>query len=194
MKSLRVWRSALLCLSLFSAPVCLAQQQTNEPKPAAAQPAQAANRVDSLVTVWTRAREWTKAYLDKMPEEAYGFKPVPEVRSFAEQMLHLAGANFGYGGMAFRKATPYKPQDFTKDEYKSKAMVSKVVMESYEFVIDALKGLSDAKLDEMLAGRGGAKLSRAEVLLNAFEHQTHHRGQTTLYLRMKGVVPPPEPF
>ena len=32
------------------------------------------------------------------------------------------------------------------------------------------------------------------VFAHLFNHQTHHRGQTTIYLRMKGVVPPPEPF
>ncbi|HKQ75853.1 MAG TPA: DinB family protein [Blastocatellia bacterium] len=37
------------------------------------------------------------------------------------------------------------------------------------------------------------KLSRGAMLLNAFEHQTHHRGQMTIYLRMKGITPPPEP-
>ncbi|MBO0721263.1 MAG: damage-inducible protein DinB, partial [Blastocatellia bacterium] len=26
----------------------------------------------------------------------------------------------------------------------------------------------------------------------SFEHQTHHRGQTTIYLRLKGVTPPGE--
>ncbi|MFX8246728.1 DinB family protein, partial [Acinetobacter baumannii] len=29
-------------------------------------------------------------------------------------------------------------------------------------------------------------------LLKAFEHQTHHRGQTTIYLRTAGVHPPNE--
>jgi uncharacterized damage-inducible protein DinB len=29
-------------------------------------------------------------------------------------------------------------------------------------------------------------------LSKGFEHQTHHRGQTTIYLRLKGVKPPQE--
>mgnify|MGYP000909810773 CR=1 FL=1 len=35
-----------------------------------------------------------------MPEEGYSFKAVPEVRSFAEQMHHLATANFFYAAAA----------------------------------------------------------------------------------------------
>jgi uncharacterized damage-inducible protein DinB len=35
-------------------------------------------------------------------------------------------------------------------------------------------------------------MTKAMVLFKAFEHQTHHRGQTTPYLRLKGVKPPQE--
>ena len=38
----------------------------------------------------------------------------------------------------------------------------------------------------------GTDLTRAAALEKGFEHQTHHRGQTTIYLRLKGVKPPQE--
>ncbi|HWY33985.1 MAG TPA: hypothetical protein VNX68_05020, partial [Nitrosopumilaceae archaeon] len=46
-----------------------------------------------MVVEWQRAKTYTKAYLDAMPEDGYGFKPTPDIRSFAQQMLHLADAN-----------------------------------------------------------------------------------------------------
>lgn len=49
-----------------------------------------------------------------------------------------------------------------------------------------------SKAEESVAGFGGASLSRMEWLKKNFEHQTHHRGQTTIYLRAHGVTPPPE--
>jgi uncharacterized damage-inducible protein DinB len=36
------------------------------------------------------------------------------------------------------------------------------------------------------------EMTRDEAFQKAFEHQTHHRGQTTVYLRLKGVTPPNE--
>jgi uncharacterized damage-inducible protein DinB len=172
-------------------------QPSTATKPLASQtgPAssEALNHRESLVMVWTRARDWTKEYLAKMPEESYGLKPVPEVRSFAEQMLHLAGGNFGYGAMIFGKAPPYRQPDLAKDEFKTKAGLIKIVTESYDFIIDGLEASNEARLIEQITGRGGVKLTRQAMLMNAFEHQTHHRGQTTLYLRMKGITPPPEP-
>src|SRR5579862_9406396 len=47
-----------------------------------------------LVAEWQRAKAYTKTYLDAMPEDGYGFKPTPEIRSFAQQMLHLADENY----------------------------------------------------------------------------------------------------
>jgi uncharacterized damage-inducible protein DinB len=150
-------------------------------------------RVDALVAEWTRAKNWTKEYFDKMPEDAMSFKATPEVRSFGEQMLHLASANFFYGATATGAKAPYARQDLTPDKFKTKADLMRVALESYDFVINSLKGMDAAKLDERITVRG-MSVPRANVLLMGFEHQTHHRGQTTIYLRMKGVVPPPEPF
>ncbi|MFM2368534.1 MAG: hypothetical protein RL619_834, partial [Bacteroidota bacterium] len=39
---------------------------------------------------------------------------------------------------------------------------------------------------------GQFDLSRAQVLNKCFEHQTHHRAQTTVYLRLVGATPPAE--
>jgi uncharacterized damage-inducible protein DinB len=38
----------------------------------------------------------------------------------------------------------------------------------------------------------GKELPKSLLFSKAFEHQTHHRGQTTVYLRLKGVKPPDE--
>ncbi len=152
------------------------------------------DRVGGLVAEWTRAMNWTKEYIDKMPEDAMGFKPIPEVRSYADQMLHLASANFFYGSRGTGAANPYQGKDLTKmEELKTKAGLTKVVMESYDYVIKSVQAMDAAKLDERMAIRG-TNTPRAELLVMGFEHQTHHRGQTTIYLRMKGVTPPPEPF
>ncbi len=191
----RLFRLAVgLLLGGLTGNVVYPQAPVTEQKPAAGQAsASKEERVESLIAIWTRARYWTKEYIDRMPEQSVGFKPAPILRSFAEQLLHLAGGNFGYGAFVFRKAPPYKRGELDKDEYKTKAALAKVVLESYDFVLDGLRAASATTLDEMMTGPGGVKLSRGAMLLNAFEHQTHHRGQMTLYVRLKGIVPPPEP-
>ena len=195
-----VWRYliGLVALNLAFGLVSLAQSASGGQAAGGAKPAQAAkewpnDRIGGLIAEWMRAKNWTKEYLDKMPEEGYSLKPVPEVRSFAEQMHHLATANFFYVTMVTGAKAPYERAALAPEKFKTKAEVTKLVLESYDFAISSLKAMEAAKLDERINLRG-TNIPRAAVLTMGFEHQTHHRGQTTIYLRMKGVTPPPEPF
>ena len=150
--------------------------------------------ISMMTAEWTRAKNWTKEYLDKMPEDGLNLKPTPEIRSFAEQMLHLAGANFAYAARAAGQPNPYQGKDLMKmDEFKTKTGLTKLVMESYDFMLNGIKTMNADKLKEKIQ-RPGITLTREALIHNGFEHQTHHRGQTTIYLRLKGVTPPPEPF
>lgn len=148
--------------------------------------------VSQMVADWQRAKEFTKEYLDAMPEEGISYKPNPEIRSFAEQMLHLANANYNFTSAATGKPSPYAGKSLEKmDEMKTKATLTKAVMDSYDFAIDGLKSMTDAQMADMVK-MGSREISRELAFAKAFEHQTHHRGQTTLYLRMKGIKPPNE--
>lgn len=148
--------------------------------------------VNQLVADWQRAKEFTKEYLDAMPEDGVNYKPNPEVRSFAEQMLHLANANYNFGAAASGKTNPYAGKSLEKmDDLKNKASLTKAVLDSYDFVLDGLKGMNDTQMAENIK-MGSREMARETVYAKAFEHQTHHRGQTTVYIRMKGIKPPNE--
>jgi len=54
-----------------------------------------------------------------------------------------------------------------------------------------LKGMTDEQMKEMVK-MGNNEMNKELVFAKAFEHQTHHRGQTTIYIRMKGIKPPNE--
>jgi uncharacterized damage-inducible protein DinB len=185
--------AGMIAVNLALGLVCFAQTAAGQ-TPAAAAKEWPSDRIGGIVAEWTRAKNWTKEYIDKMPEDGMSFKPTPEVRSFAEQMLHLANANFNYGVRGTGATNPYQGKDLSKiEEYKTKSGLTKIVMESYDFVLTNVSKLDAAKLEERLPARG-MNIPRSEFLVMGFEHQTHHRGQTTIYLRMKGVTPPPEPF
>ncbi|WP_461095184.1 DinB family protein [Spirosoma gilvum] len=148
--------------------------------------------VSQMTADWQRAKEYTKEYLDAMSEEGVNFKPTPEIRSFADQMLHLAQANYNFGALASGKANPMQGKKMEEmADLKNKAALTKAVMDSYDYMIDAVKSLNDGQLGDMVK-MGQREMSREVVLAKAFEHQTHHRGQCTIYIRMKGIKPPNE--
>ncbi len=144
-----------------------------------------------LISEWQRAKEYSKEYLDAMTEEGYGFRPTPEVRTFAQQFLHLAIDNYGFASTITGKTNPYPNSDETEKDpvLQSKTAVTKFVLDSYDFAINALMSLTPTQLQEKTGKRA---LSREQYFFKAFEHQTHHRGQATIYLRLKGIKPPNE--
>ena len=144
-----------------------------------------------MVTEWQRAKTYTKAYLDAMPEDGYAFKPTPEMRTFAAQMLHLTDANYFFASKASGKASPLGQASAEKTVAQTKEATEKAVMDSYDFVISSLQGMTAAQLQENIPF-AGKDWSKTVIYTKAFEHQTHHRGQTTVYLRLKGVTPPQE--
>src|SRR5262245_43635519 len=100
----------IMALNLAFGVVCLAQQASSNKLTTTAR----------ITADWTRARDYTKEYLDAMPEDGLNFKPTPEIRSFAEQMLHLANANFNFISAAADIPNPYDKKNLEKmSEYSA---------------------------------------------------------------------------
>jgi uncharacterized damage-inducible protein DinB len=144
-----------------------------------------------LVKDWERAKTYTKEYLDAMPADKYGFKAQDSIRSFAQQMLHLAQGNIGLGGNAIAKARPWSGNAEASKTAQGKDSVVYYVAASYDYIIDGIKAMDAAALQEKVK-RGNLEETKLVWLMKAFEHQTHHRGQTTIYIRLLGIKPPNE--
>ena len=156
-------------------------------------PNEASSRTAVMASDWERAKAYTLEYLNASTDEVINFKPTAEMRTFGQQMLHLTEANYGFASTASGKANPVPFGSLEKsDKYKTKDAVTKEVMASYDFVIAAVKEMPESKMSEMVKLFGKFDVSRGGAMEKAFEHQTHHRGQTTVYLRLKGITPPGE--
>ena len=154
-----------------------------------------------MVKEWERAKAYTQEYLDAMPADKYGFRAVDSIRSFAEQMLHLAFANaalvaVGTGVRDSVVQNIFLSRNLEKSPTaQSKDSVVYYVNTSYDFVFTAIKNMDFGKLSEVVSQRtpgGNRSETRLAWLLKAFEHQTHHRGQCTIYIRLLGIRPPGE--
>jgi uncharacterized damage-inducible protein DinB len=145
-----------------------------------------------FVKDWERAKAYTLDYLNTMPADKYSFKAVDSIRSFAQQMLHLSGGNVFLISQATSNPPPFNARPLeASPTAQSKDSVVYYVTKSYDFAINSIGNLDPAKLGE-LVGQGDHKATRYALLLKAFEHQTHHRGQTTIYIRLLGIRPPAE--
>jgi uncharacterized damage-inducible protein DinB len=145
---------------------------------------------ESMVKDWERAKKYTQAYLDAMPADKYSKKPTDSIRSFSEQMLHLASGNVFLASNALGKGWSYGNIEKSPTA-QGKDSVAFYVNASYDYVINGIKNMDGAQLGERVK-RGNWDFAKVEWLMKAFEHQTHHRGQGTIYIRLAGVKPPNE--
>ena len=144
-----------------------------------------------LIADWQRAKAYTSEYLAAMPGDKYSYKAVDSIRSFAQQMLHLAQANLFFISTATGTSKNFGGNLEQRASAQSRDSVAYYVNASYDFAIDAVTNLDAAKLGEKVTMRN-LEGSRLTLLLKGFEHQTHHRGQTTIYIRLLGIRPPAE--
>ena len=91
-------------------------------KKAALSPSQA------VLETWNDIGRKLIAMAEDFPEDKYDFKPVPAQRSFAEQLLHVAGSNDLFTAVAKGE----KPvDDESRANYKTKAAVVAYVKKSF---------------------------------------------------------------
>jgi uncharacterized damage-inducible protein DinB len=145
-----------------------------------------------FINDWQRARAYTIDYLNTMPADKYSFKATDSIRSFAQQMLHLAQSNVNIIAPLAGVQNIFGNQNLEESKTaQTKDSVMYCVVESYDLVINSLKKMNFSSLGEKVKLYNWEETKYA-WLLKAFEHQTHHRGQTTIYIRLLGLHPPQE--
>jgi len=134
-------------------------------------------------TTWNTVKGNLTRAVEAMPEDQYGFKPVPEIRSFAELATHVADAQGRLCGGAAGKAIPALPAKNTKAE------VLAAVKDSIAICDAAWDSLTEANVAEKVGGGAGARSRLATLEYNTV-HSNEEYGYMAVYLRLKGVVPP----
>lgn len=182
-----------ITIGILSAVAALVLLACGNQTPATEAVAPTTARINMMIADWERAKKYTQAYLDSANEKSIAYKLSDKTpRSFGEQILHMAEANYGFASAISGKATELGFGKLEKnDQYKSKAEVINAINGSYDFVIGALKEMNDSQLGDTVK-IFDMPMTKEAAFNKAFEHQTHHRGQTTQYLRAQGLTPPQE--
>ena len=130
------------------------------------------------------------AMAEDFPEDKYDFKPKPEQRSFAQQLLHAAGANYFFTNLAMGEKVPTEEEP-KRDQFKTKADVVNYVKKSFADGAAAIKAKGDKGMDAVVTEPFGNQQTRIGDMAYGFiEHSGEHYGQLVGYYRMAGLVPP----
>jgi uncharacterized damage-inducible protein DinB len=123
---------------------------------------------------------------EKMPEENYAFKPVPEVRSFGQLVGHVADANYTFCSAALGEQAPMKGIEKGKT---AKADLVQALKDSFAYCDKAYDSMTDAAGAEK-AKFFGSERPKLGILDFNIVHDYEHYGNMVTYLRLKGIVPP----
>lgn len=131
---------------------------------------------------------------DAVPQDKFGWRPTPGVRSISEAYLHIAFANYAVIKFATGKEPPadaafeMNPEKWDKKTTK-KDEIKAILEKSIDHVRVAVKALPDADLDRKFNFFGNEITVRAG-LIALVGHINEHMGQSVAYARANKVVPP----
>jgi hypothetical protein len=121
---------------------------------------------------------------DKMPDDAYDFKPTLEERSFGGWVAHVADAQTA--GCSRVMGNPTGGGAASKT---SKADLVAALKDSFQTCDAAYAGLTDSNSGDVVQSFRGPTTRLASLAGNA-GHDNECYGAMAVYLRLKGIVPP----
>jgi uncharacterized damage-inducible protein DinB len=140
-----------------------------------------------LVATWERTASNLIDVADAMPEEKYDFKPTPEVRTFREQLVHVASTVQRFIDTANGTKSEQEPAQDTM----AKADVIRLLTQRYQAGKAMIGSLTDAQIVEPVKFPFGDRMvSRYGFWMATVQDATDHYGQLVIYLRLNGIVPP----
>ena len=143
-----------------------------------------------LLDSWNDIGRKLIAMAEDFPEDKYDFKTTPAQRSFAEQLLHAAGANYFFTTLALGQKPPAE-EDPKRDQYKTKADVVAFVKKSFADGAAAIKTKGDGGMSDLVVDPDSHQQVRVGDMAWGFiEHSGEHYGQLVVYYRVAGMVPP----
>jgi uncharacterized damage-inducible protein DinB len=156
-------------------------------KEVAVKPADSPSKV--LLDSWNDIGRKLTAMAEDFPEDKYDFKPTPAQRSFAEQLLHAAGANYFFTNAVMGQKPP--TGDPKRDQYKTKAEIVAFVKKAFADGAAAIKAKGDKGMSDVVVDPFEHQQVRISDFAYGFiEHSGEHYGQLVVYYRLSGLVPP----
>ena len=158
-------------------------------------PKGARSRTDETLEVWndignrliTMAQDW--------PEDKYDFKVQKDQRTFAQNILHAAAVDYellrSISGSNIGPDFGKDVENPSREVYKTKADVVKLMQQAVADGADLIKKQGDAGLDKTMKLPWGNQLARnSQMWMMATEHSGEHYGQLAVYYRANNMVPP----
>jgi uncharacterized damage-inducible protein DinB len=158
-------------------------------------PQPARSRADETRDAWNDVGNKLVAMAKDFPEDKYDFKLTPAQRSFAENLLHVAGVDYdlirSVSGTSLGPDLGKNPHNPPREAFRTKAAVVALIQQAVADGAEVIKQQGDAGLDRAVKLPWGNKLVHASYVWTfTIEHSAEHYGQLVGYYRANNLVPP----
>jgi uncharacterized damage-inducible protein DinB len=143
--------------------------------------------IRSTVERLKNAKDYSLKMAAAMPAEQYTFRPTPAEMSFGGMLMHMA-ENLLYISTEFVSSDRGRAMGAMPTD-SSKASVIKTLSAAYDEAIATVAALPKENLADSVVFVAG-KITKMQMINILSDHQTHHRGQLVVYLRLNGILPP----
>lgn len=138
---------------------------------------------------WGHVSRQLIALAEATPQEKFGWRPGPGVRSMSEVYMHIVMANF----YLLSLTGPKLPADLDSPDMEKTVTAKADVVNWLKRSLDAVKTAHAAVTPADLRRKIKVQGRDADVdgmYLRIIVHANEHMGQLVAYARMNGIVPP----
>jgi len=145
--------------------------------------------MEILLAHWNAIGNKLIAEAEDFPEDKYEYKPTPQVRSFAAQLIHAAAVMYWYVDPATGKKPRYS-DDPARDNLKTKAQIVAYMKKAVQDGAVLIQQQGDAGADVSVKDWDGKVERLSDLAYAVIEHSGEHYGQLVVYYRLNNLVPP----
>ncbi len=135
--------------------------------------------------------------VEAMPEKGFDFAPkdgeFKNVRTFAQQVRHIAFDNYIVGAAILREKSPVAlgAEDFANPP-KTKAEIVKILKDSLAYAHKAIDSINEQNAYQKIQSPYGDSgfTNNVSLMTGMLTHNWNHYGQMVVYLRMNSIIPP----
>ena len=146
------------------------------------------SKVRMVLAQWNEIGRKLVAMAEDFPEDKYEFKPTPAQRSFADQLLHVAGSNYLFTDPVRGRAPN---DDESREHHKTKADIVAYLKKSIEEGAATIAAKGERGLGNWVTDpESKERMQVVDLAYGMIEHSGEHYGQLVVYFRVAGMVPP----
>src|SRR5882724_4277809 len=180
-----------------------AASPSRDQKPAAAEMSKKETVASALLRTASLQEYEVRSSAEAMPENLYAYRPAEgkfksekpafgpsEMRTFAEQVKHVACANFAFAAEFDGQQPPAVCDKGGPDPAKTKRELLIYLRNSFAAISKSFQAINPENQFDPIEGPYAGPNTRLGLAGVVIWHNADHYGQMAVYLRLNGIVPP----